>query len=89
VSTPWSIVVTPHAEGEIGRLDASIRDGVLDAVRDLAIDPSGMVAAGAVRRLTDAPSVYNLRVGDLRVQFGLGDAGDLVILGVTRQSRAD
>jgi mRNA interferase RelE/StbE len=82
----WRVVVTPHAERDLKKLDAGTRRRILAAVEALAEGDE----LSDVRKLkgVDEPT-WRLRVGSWRVLFGRDSTRrELVVLAVRPRGRA-
>lgn len=73
----WAYVLSPHAERDLGRLDAPLRRRVFDALDSLAAEG----ANARIKKLKARPE-FSLRVGDWRVLLALRN--DLDIIDVLR-----
>lgn len=67
MTAPWSYTVLPAAERALHRLDATVRERILTALRRLIEHPAGL--GGDVRKLQAHEDEWRLRIGDWRVRF--------------------
>jgi mRNA-degrading endonuclease RelE of RelBE toxin-antitoxin system len=70
-------------------LDAPVREQIRQQLTELANQPPERWPAALVTRLDPDPDLYMLRVGDLRVFFRRGEAGDIAILDMVKKETLD
>ena len=75
MSDRWSVILTPAARRDIGRLDGQVKRRVEEALDRLASAP----ASAELRRLKGRPE-SRLRVGDWRVLLELDQAERAIVV---------
>ena len=81
----YTVRIDRAAEKEIRKLDSKIRTRILDALRDLAVDP----LRSGVKDLTHSDEYCRYRVGDYRVLFTINGKQLVVrVVGVRHRSKA-
>jgi len=84
LTNPWTVILTPSARRDVGRLDRPVKRRIEEALDRVATDP----AAAQLRRLKGRPEL-RLRVGDWRVLLELDhQRHEIVILHVLRRDQA-
>jgi len=69
VSEAWRLLVAPHAERVLDRLDETRRERIAAAFHQLALNPF----RGDIRKMRGTDDEWRLRVGDWRIRFRRDD----------------
>ncbi|MFZ0748420.1 MAG: type II toxin-antitoxin system RelE/ParE family toxin [Pyrinomonadaceae bacterium] len=70
----YEVVITPHAEREVKRLDRQTRNRILSAMIQLADNPR---PAGCLK-VKDRDRLWRIRVGDWRIGYEIDDGKSVV-----------
>ena len=70
----YEVVITPHAEREVRRLDRPVKNRILSAVAALADNPR---PPGSIK-IKSEKNRWRIRVGDWRVGYEINDEARVV-----------
>ena len=70
----YEVVITPHAEREVRRLDRPVKNRILSAVAALADNPR---PPGSIK-IKSEENRWRIRVGDWRVGYEINDEARVV-----------
>ena len=80
----FSVELSSRAERDLARLPAKVQTSIVQALRELALDP---YHAGNVKRLSAEHRAYRLRVGDYRAVYQLSDDRQQILVLRVRHRR--
>ncbi len=81
----YEIYIYPAAQGDLDKLRENIHSRIISRLRSLEEEPRPR----GCKKLTGAPDVYRIRVGDYRILYRIIDRDNVVnILRVPHRSQA-
>ncbi len=73
---PYSVQIISSAQKEIKKLEANIRQKVVEKIHALAADPRPV----GVLKLQSRVEKYRIRLGDFRIVYQINDASLIVLV---------